>query len=204
MRPARRNINSPLLRVGGCGRFDWGYDVGGSMVYAYYRRLSRSQKAVYRKSDEVGAVRLPDPRSLRPLAQALAAALAQDNQPRAQALCQQLADAITARLKVAPVSIAVLAVRPQGDWGELHGCYRPGSAGEGARIMLWMRTAQRRRAVAFRTFLRTLLHELCHHLDYTLLMLPDSFHTQGFYRRESSLFRQLVPVAAGITPVAPG
>ena len=42
-------------------------------------------------------------------------------------------------------------------------------------------------------FLRTLLHEICHHLDYHLYRLPDSFHTEGFYKRESSLFHQLVP-----------
>ena len=46
--------------------------------------------------------------------------------------------------------------------------------------------------VAFRTFLRTLLHEMGHHLDYTLLKLGDSLHTQGFYQRESHLFHQLV------------
>jgi hypothetical protein len=55
-----------------------------------------------------------------------------------------------------------------------------------------MRTAAHKRVVAFRTFLRTLLHELCHHLDYDLLALPDSFHTEGFFKRESSLFKQLV------------
>ncbi len=48
-----------------------------------------------------------------------------------------------------------------------------------------------RQVVAFRTFLRTLLHELCHHLDYTYLHLRDSLHTQGFYQRESSLFAAL-------------
>jgi hypothetical protein len=46
--------------------------------------------------------------------------------------------------------------------------------------------------VRFRTFLRTLLHEVMHHLDVTLLGLEDSFHTPGFFRRESSLVRQLV------------
>jgi hypothetical protein len=56
-----------------------------------------------------------------------------------------------------------------------------------------MRTARQRRVVAFRTFLRTVLHELCHHLDYLFYRLPDSFHTEGFYKRESSLFHQLVP-----------
>jgi hypothetical protein len=55
-----------------------------------------------------------------------------------------------------------------------------------------MRTARLRRVVAFRTYLRTLLHELGHHLDYRYLKLADSFHTQGFYQRESSLFHQLV------------
>ena len=56
-----------------------------------------------------------------------------------------------------------------------------------------MRTAQQRRVVAFRTYLRTLLHELNHHFDIELLELDDSFHTEGFYKRESSLFKQLVP-----------
>jgi hypothetical protein len=60
-----------------------------------------------------------------------------------------------------------------------------------------MRTARRKRVVAFRTFLRTLLHELGHHLDYELLDLADSFHTEGFFQRESSLFKQLVPEADG-------
>ena len=56
-----------------------------------------------------------------------------------------------------------------------------------------MKTAARGQVVAFRSFLRTLLHELCHHLDYTLYALADSFHTEGFFRRENALFYQLVP-----------
>ena len=56
-----------------------------------------------------------------------------------------------------------------------------------------MRTAQRRQVVRFRTFFRTLLHELCHHLDYELFRWPDSFHTEGFYQRETSLLKQLLP-----------
>ena len=165
------------------------------MKFAYYRRLNREQKQAYRASDELGAIRVPGVSALQPLATELEASLSQDNQPRTQALAQQLADGISARLRVAPVGVVVLAVRPRNDWGELHGFYRPAGAAQGAGIVLWMRTAQRRRAVAFRTFLRTLLHELCHHFDYVLLGLPYSFHTQGFYRRESSLFHQLVPAA---------
>jgi hypothetical protein len=86
----------------------------------------------------------------------------------------------------------VLAVRPSSSGEELHGLYTR-EEGKPTRIQLWMRTAHHRRVVAFRTFLRTLLHELGHHLDYDLLKLADSFHTEGFFRRESSLFKQLVP-----------
>jgi hypothetical protein len=77
---------------------------------------------------------------------------------------------------------------------ELHGLYVPEPEGGAAPVIrVWMRTARQGRVVAFRTFLRTLLHEVCHHLDYELLGLDESFHTEGFFRRESSLFRQLVP-----------
>jgi hypothetical protein len=44
---------------------------------------------------------------------------------------------------------------------------------------------------------RARLHERCHHLDYELLRLPDSFHIHGFYGREPSLLRQLLPSAEG-------
>ena len=44
----------------------------------------------------------------------------------------------------------------------------------------------------FKTFLRTFLHELGHHLDYELWGLGDSLHTEGFYHRENILFKQLM------------
>ncbi|MGH2399938.1 MAG: hypothetical protein ACRDF6_08835, partial [bacterium] len=77
----------------------------------------------------------------------------------------------------------------------LHGLYTA-ERGKIPRIQLWMRTAKQKRVVAFRTYLRTMLHEVGHHIDYALLRLPDSFHTEGFYKRESSLFHQLMPDAA--------
>jgi hypothetical protein len=57
-----------------------------------------------------------------------------------------------------------------------------------------------------RTFLRTLLHEVCHHVDMTLLDLPHSLHTLGFHARESSLLRALERSGATIPggrPAAP-
>jgi hypothetical protein len=58
-----------------------------------------------------------------------------------------------------------------------------------------MRTAQRHDVVKPKTFLRTLMHELGHYLDYTLLKLDDSFHNSGFFKRESFLVRTLYPAA---------
>ena len=55
-----------------------------------------------------------------------------------------------------------------------------------------MRTARKRQVVAFKSFLRTLCHELCHHLDYELFALEETFHTDGFYKRESSLANALL------------
>ena len=86
----------------------------------------------------------------------------------------------------------VLAQRPADDTGELHGLYEPDDAGTPARITVWMRTAARKDVVAFKTFLRTLIHELCHHLDYELYKMPETFHTEGFYKRESTLVAALL------------
>jgi hypothetical protein len=55
-----------------------------------------------------------------------------------------------------------------------------------------MRTAQKKQVVAFKTFLRTLIHEVCHHLDYELFALEETFHTDGFYKRESTLVSALL------------
>lgn len=162
------------------------------MPFAYYQRLSKRQKAIYDKSDGISEIRLPDPEVLHPLVAALTEALAREERERTQLTCQHLLNGLTRALHVPPVRVEVLAARPHARWGELHGLYTEARASRPAKITLWMRTARQRRVVAFRTFLRTLLHELCHHLDSLLLRLPDSFHTEGFYKRESSLFHQLV------------
>jgi hypothetical protein len=160
--------------------------------FAYYQRLTRAQQRVYRQSDEVTVVRLPRANAFAPLVEETAAALASETRSGIQSAADRLLAEITARLGVAPLLAEVLAVRPSHHWGELHGLYTPPSARRPARATVWMRTAQRRQVVKFRTFLRTLLHELCHHLDYELFRLADSFHTEGFYRRESSLLRQVL------------
>ncbi len=142
----------------------------------------------------MGSIALARPELLGPLVEALRSALALDDRKAVEAAAGFLAGGITEMLDVAPVRVEVLAVRPSGSGGELHGLYTPAGRTP-ARIQLWMRTARHRRVVAFKAFLRTLLHEVLHHLDYHFLKLADSFHTEGFFRRESSLFHQLVPDA---------
>lgn len=160
--------------------------------FAYYAFLSAPHKRIYRLSDQVTAVPLPCAGELGPevadLRQALAAGSRREVQRATRVLCR----AVTDLLGVPPVVVEVLAVRPSGSTGELHGLYT-WEEGKRGRLQVWMRTAARGQVVAFRTFLRTVLHELCHHLDLELLGLPETFHTRGFFQRESSLFHQLVP-----------
>jgi hypothetical protein len=165
------------------------------LPFPYYARLSTRDKAIYRRSDAVTELRLVRPEAVWPFVGTVEQALAADRRPEVEAAAQYLTRALTTMLEVPPVRLEVLAVRPTLRNAELHGLYtRDGRTTP--KVQLWMRTAQKRRAVAFRTFLRTLLHELMHHLDYELLKLPDSFHTEGFFKRESSLFHQLVTDAA--------
>lgn len=166
------------------------------MPFPYYQRLSARDQAIYRKSDAVASITLPRAELLYPLVEGLGEALRREDRRAVEVAATHLGEGILRLLGLGPVGFRVLAVRPSSSGGELHGLYTR-EEGSTPRIQLWMRTARHRRVVAFRTFLRTLLHEIGHHLDYELLRLLDSFHTEGFFKRESSLFRQLVPDPAG-------
>ena len=162
------------------------------MVFGYYNRLNRTQKAIYRKSDATERIDLNHPENIAQSIIVLKNVLATEHRKKTEQAAQAIVDNLTSDLCVTNARIKVLSARPSHNWGELHGLYEPSDA----RITVWMRTAKHKKVVAFRTFLRTILHELCHHLDYELLHLPDSYHTEGFFKRESSLFKQLVPDTA--------
>jgi hypothetical protein len=163
------------------------------MPFAYFERLTRRQQAIYLRSDGITTVPLTRAERFRPLVLTLGRELERGDRPATEGAAQALTAALAQALSAPPVTVRVLAARPHARWGELHGLYEsPKKHGAPPLITLWMRTARQKRVVAFRTFLRTLLHELGHHVDYTVLRLGDSFHTQGFYQRESSLFHQLV------------
>lgn len=164
------------------------------MPFGYYDRLSRKEQAIYRESDRHTAIALPEPSTLQPVVDTLAEALAAEDRAATQRASERLVQGLVSALRMPPVRVEVLAARPRNNYGELHGLYTA-ERHRTPKIQLWMRTAAQKRVVAFKTYLRTLLHEVGHHIDYTHLGLAESFHTEGFYKRESSLFYQLAPDA---------
>jgi hypothetical protein len=156
---------------------------------AYFYRLSPADQKRYLASDGIRSLPLKVNQATVGKAAALCAALAAEDLSAITCAAQQLLDALTAALGAQPVAVEVRGVRPHNRRGELHGIFyqRPRLP----RIVLWARTARRHQPVAPKTFLRTLIHELLHHLDYSLLKLGASFHTYGFFQRESSLVRAL-------------
>ena len=163
------------------------------MPFPYYGRLSAARQRIYRRSDAILRVEIPDIAPLVGLARAVGPALEAADRPAVERACQGLVDDLNARLATPRVRVRVLERRPADSGGELQGLYEPDEVtGRQARITVWMRTAQREQVVKFRTFLRTLVHEVCHHLDYELYKLPETFHTEGFYARESAMMRELL------------
>ena len=162
------------------------------MRFAYYDKLSPRRQRIYRQSDAIDTLGLPPGLVLSAQIEAIGEALREDRRADVQTACQSLIDALTGGYHVPRVRVRVLATRPADGEGELHGLYEPDDDGSLPRISVWMRTAQKKQVVAFKTFLRTLIHELCHHLDYELFALDETLHTEGFYKRESSLVAALL------------
>ena len=167
------------------------------MPFAYYAKLSPARQRIYRRSDAIETLPLPAGLMAGDIVALIRDGLAGDDLKAVQRACQTLIDALVAGYRVPPIRIRVLARRPADDYGELHGLYEPEEGRTPARITVWMRTAAKKQVVAFKTFLRTVVHEVGHHLDYELFKLEETFHTEGFYKRESSLANALLAQAAG-------
>ena len=156
---------------------------------AYFYRLTAARQRTYLKSDSIERLPFVPDAGTFDSARNLMRALETGTRLAVNDATRILVADLCRRFAVPAVRIEVREVRPRNARGELHGIFfvRPPS------IVLWMRTAQRHDVVKPRTFLRTLLHEVGHYLDYALLKLDDSFHTSGFFKRESFLVRALYP-----------
>jgi hypothetical protein len=167
--------------------------------FAYYRSLSASERRTYDASDQIARITVPRLAEHRRLAGEVEQALRSEDRKRVNHACSALCSSILHSLGSPDVAVHVLARRPKNAEGELHGLYTREADGS-SQIEVWMRTSEQKKVVRFKTFLRTLLHELCHHLDFTIFRLTDTYHTEGFFKRESSLVRQLLPPAPKPVP----
>jgi hypothetical protein len=171
----------------------------------FYRLSARAQRC-YLKSDSIERFELNPGAMAFSLTDALMRALAGSAPVVVERTAQALVSELCRLVAVRPVRVEVRGVRPRNHFGELHGIFYPrgpsvrdattARAMAAARpheplIVLWMRTAQRHDVVKPKTFFRTLMHELGHYLDYALLRLEDSYHSSGFFKRESFLVRTL-------------
>src|SRR5437879_7696781 len=126
--------------------------------FAYYARLSRSQQAVYRKSDAIVEIRLEDPAALHASVAALDAALRTEERVATERASRELVAGLADAMGLPAVRVEVLAARPHSRWGELPGLHTH-ERSRPPKIQRWMPPANQQRVGALPTYHRTLLSE---------------------------------------------
>jgi hypothetical protein len=148
----------------------------------------KSNLVDFEASDRMNTMDLPDDGCLPSIAKRIQSAMNDGQMPSVRTACAEFLKAASLFYHVPVSSVRVLAGRPlrvREQWTtELFGDYTP----ETMVIRVWMRTAVRKEITSFGTFLSTLCHEFCHHLDYKKFGFADSWHTRGFYERAAVLY----------------
>jgi hypothetical protein len=131
---------------------------------------------------------LPEDQFLETIAASIESAMQTGETSAVRRPCAEFLERAAEFYKVPLCGIRVLAARPlrvRENWTtELFGDYDPSTM----NIRLWMRTAVRKKVTSYGTFLSTLCHEFCHHLDFQLFKYSDSWHTRGFYERTAVFY----------------
>lgn len=147
-----------------------------------------ASRAAFLRSDELGALPLPQDARLAVFAARIEAAMKVEQGGDVRHACEDFLSAASQFYRVAPCTIRVLAARPirvRENWStELFGDYHPKTMA----IRVWMRTAVRKEVTSPGTFLSTLCHEFCHHLDFQKFGFRGSWHTRGFFERTALLY----------------
>jgi hypothetical protein len=141
------------------------------------------------ESDRTTTLDIPQDNRLQVAARLIESSLKEETTKSVRLACTGFLNIAADFYKVDRPDVRVLAARPirsrEGGWAtELFGDYNP----ETKLIRVWMRTAVRKQVTSFGTFLSTLCHEFCHHLDYQRFHYGDSWHTRGFYERTAALY----------------
>jgi hypothetical protein len=149
---------------------------------------SDSTRAGFLKSDQLTTLALPQNRALRLIAHSLELAMRTGKTAEVRRACAEFLIEAAEFYRTPTCGVRVLAARPlrvRESWTtELFGDYHPATM----LIRLWMRTAIRKEVTSYGTFLSTLCHEFCHHLDFHSFGFGDSWHTRGFYERTAALY----------------
>jgi hypothetical protein len=148
----------------------------------------RKYRAEFLESDRVKSLDLPPNGDLPDIAERLESAMKADKIRDVRSACAEFLATGSGFYQVPNCGIRVLAARPlrvreRGTF-ELFGDYDP----ETSVIRVWMRTAVRKEVTSFGTFVSTLCHEFCHHLDFQKFRFRNSWHTRGFYERAAALY----------------
>jgi len=143
----------------------------------------------FRQSEELTSIELPSSPKLADLAHVIESVMKEGSRDEVRVACAEFLNAAAAFYDVKAPEVHALAARPlrvrEGGWQiELFGDYSL----RDAQIRIWTRTAVRRQVTSFGTFLSTLCHEFCHHLDCQKFGFVRSPHTRGFYERAGLLY----------------
>ncbi len=134
----------------------------------------RKNRAGFLESDRIKTLDVPHNGILPAIAKRLESAMEADSLPDVRTACAECLETTADFYRVPNCGIRVLAARPlkvRESWTtELFGDYHPATM----LIRVWMRTAVRKEVTSSGTFLSTLCHEFCHHLDFQLFHCPDS------------------------------
>jgi len=140
------------------------------------------------ESDRIRSLDLPQNGRLLTIAKSIESAMKAGKSADVCRYCAEFLAVISDFYGVPECAVRVLAARPRRvreNWArELFGDYNP----ETMLIRVWMRTAVRKEVTSIGTFLSTLCHEFCHHLDFQRFGFADSWHTRGFYERTGALY----------------
>jgi hypothetical protein len=152
------------------------------------RPRKANQRAGFLESDRTKTLELPQDGRWLIISRSIESAMKSGTTADVRRTCAEFLDAASEFYEVSACGIRVLAARPlrvREHWSsELFGDYTP----ETMMIRVWKKTAVRREVTSFGTFLSTLCHEFCHHLDFQRFGFHDSWHTRGFYDRAAALY----------------
>jgi hypothetical protein len=148
----------------------------------------RKNLRAFTESDQLVSLPLPTDDGLMRIAGSIEAAMKAGRGGQVLDASEEFLNAVSQFYQVRKCGLRVLAARPvrvrEYSAFELYGDYHPDTV----LIRVWMRTAVHKRVTSFGTFLSTLCHEFCHHLDFHRFKFPDSWHTRGFYERTAALY----------------